>query len=326
MLAMLWKRVISGSLLVLMLLIMIAVDDTLDRVRIDSSVLSAVLPDGDRLPRGVILLVMLLLALIPVTREMAWLMKSRGSRVSWGFAYLCAASGAIYLYTMPQGPSGQGGSTPLAGLLAAVLFLSLVQPLRRGEREGAIMSAAAALLCIVYLGLMPGFLLAMRWWHSAWTVVALILIIKACDIGAYFAGRWFGRTPLIPLVSPKKTVEGLIGGLIFSSLVAMGLAALSNVMGVSGHWVVGDQGPVFVAYDWPLGFAAVSGAFLGLVGHFGDLIASLFKRDAAVKDAGATVPGFGGMLDVLDSLLLAAPAGYAVLRFGAWWLAPDGFG
>ncbi|WP_428389382.1 phosphatidate cytidylyltransferase [Mucisphaera sp.] len=320
---MLWKRILSGSLLVAMLLVVMAIDGWLDSQRFAAGPLSILLPEGDRLPRGIILLAVLLIVLVPLTREFAWLMRTRGSRVSWGFAYACSAIGAAYLYFWPQGPNGQGGSTPLAGLLAGVLFLSLIQPLRRGEREGALMSAAAAMLCIVYLGLMPGFLLAIRWWHPAWTIVALILIIKACDIGAYFAGRWFGRTPLIPLISPKKTVEGLVGGLLFSAMVAVTLAAISNATGVSGHWITNQPVPEFVAYNYPLPLAAIAGAFLGLVGQFGDLVASLFKRDAHVKDSGSSVPGFGGMLDVVDSLLLAAPAGYAILRFTAWYLSPS---
>ncbi|WP_236254603.1 phosphatidate cytidylyltransferase [Mucisphaera calidilacus] len=320
---MLIQRIISSSLMITTLLIIIAVDDALDDVRLGLGTIPWLPGEGERIPRGILMLLLLLAALIPLTREMVRMMSARGSRLSWGFGYLSAAAGATCLYTLPHGPDGSSGSTALAGLLAAVLFLSVVQPLRRGEREGAIMSAAAALLCAVYLGLMPGFFLVIRWWHPAWTVVAIILITKASDIGAYFTGRWLGRTPLIPLISPKKTVEGLLGGLILSSVVAVAIAAASNAGHHSGHWITGQGEPVFIPYDYPLLYVAALGAFLGLVGQFGDLIASLFKRDAALKDSGGTVPGFGGVLDVLDSLLLAAPVGYALLRFTAWWLAPD---
>lgn len=319
---MLRQRVISSSLMVAALLIIIAADDALDELRLGLAPIFWLPGEGGRLPRGILMLLLILVALVPLTRELVQLMSTRGSRLSWGFGYLSAAAGATCLYLLPHGPEGSSGSTALAGLLTSVLFLSVVQPLRRGEREGALMSAAAALLCAVYMGIMPGFYLVIRWWHPAWTVVSIILITKSCDIGAFFTGRWLGRTPLIPLISPKKTVEGLVGGMILSSVVALVIATISNATDHSGHWITGHGEPEFVRYDYPLWAVAIMGAFLGLVGQFGDLIASLFKRDASVKDSGATVPGFGGVLDVLDSLLLAAPAGYAMLRFSAWWLAP----
>ncbi|MFW5681789.1 MAG: phosphatidate cytidylyltransferase, partial [Phycisphaeraceae bacterium] len=174
----------------------------------------------------------------------------------------------------------------------------------------------AALLALIYLGTLPGFLLAIRRWHSAWVVVGIVLVIKASDIGAYFVGRAIGRHKLIPWLSPGKTWEGLAGGVAMSALVAVGLVALSNELGVSGRYVYDENltSRRFAALDYPLWLAAIAGGLLALAGVLGDLTASLFKRDAGLKDSGKSIPGFGGVLDVIDSLVLAAPVAYWMVR------------
>jgi phosphatidate cytidylyltransferase len=123
-----------------------------------------------------------------------------------------------------------------------------------------------------------------------------------CDTGAYFAGRFFGRTKLSPLLSPKKTVEGFVGGLVF------GVAGL----GLIAWTMIGDLSALDVV---------VLGTLAGTVGVLGDLLESLVKRATGVKDSGSIMPGHGGILDRIDSLMLVAPVvyGYAVLVKG---LAP----
>jgi phosphatidate cytidylyltransferase len=163
---------------------------------------------------------------------------------------------------------------------------------------GVVASAGGTLLAFVYLGLMSGFLLAIRREHSVWVLAWVILTTKACDIGAYFAGRSLGRHKLISWLSPGKTWEGLAGGLVASAVIgAAGLALVRRV----------EPG----LPPWWTGF--IAGALFGLTGQFGDLIESLFKRDAGIKDASSVLPGFGGVLDVLDSPLMVAPVAY-------WWL------
>ena len=119
----------------------------------------------------------------------------------------------------------------------------------------------------------------------------ILLMVKFTDIGAYFGGRAFGRHKLIPWLSPGKTWEGLFFGLLTAGLVG----ALSRAAG-------------FRNVPWWKGF--IFGVIIGGIGQLGDLLESLMKRDAEVKDSGQLVPGFGGILDIIDSPLLAAPFAY----------------
>jgi phosphatidate cytidylyltransferase len=116
---------------------------------------------------------------------------------------------------------------------------------------------------------------------------------------------------MIPWLSPGKTWEGVAGGLAVSALV-----------GALGRWLLVSQGLLVPTalnghLAWVLLGGAIAGLIFGGVGQVGDLMASLLKRDAGVKDSGSTVPGFGGVLDVIDSPLLVAPVAY-------WWLAVTG--
>jgi phosphatidate cytidylyltransferase len=128
-----------------------------------------------------------------------------------------------------------------------------------------------------------------------------LTIVVLCDAGAYFAGRAYGRHPLAPKVSPSKSVEGAIGGVAFGT--AGGLAA-KGVFDV--FWPELSQFPGWVAAG------LLSGA-IAVVAILGDLIESLLKRDARVKDAGSLLPGMGGMLDRIDSNLLGIPVMYYLL-------------
>lgn len=185
---------------------------------------------------------------------------------------------------------------------AIVLLGSLVFYSRKRTTAGVAAAAGATLLAFVYLGLMGGFLIVLRREHTAWLVLGILMVTKSFDIGAYFTGRMIGRRKLIPWLSPGKTWEGLIGGLVVSSAVgALGVwvmlaADLSIVSGITLRvW----QGAM-------MGFA------FGLVGQAGDLFASLLKRDAGIKDSSRRLPGFGGVLDVIDSPIVVAPV--------AWWV------
>src|SRR5262249_1977461 len=126
-----------------------------------------------------------------------------------------------------------------------------------------------------------------------------IFVPKCCDIGAYFAGRWFGRTRMTPVLSPKKTWEGALGGLTLATLVAIGLDRLGPA-------------PLLNRELWAeIGF----GVTVGGAGILGDLGESLIKRESQQKDASQVVPGFGGVLDVIDAVLFAGPVAYLWLVF-----------
>ena len=155
--------------------------------------------------------------------------------------------------------------------------------------------AANGVFAVVYLGLLPSFLLRLRWLPDVglWAVLATIFVPKVGDVGAYFTGRLVGRHKLAPTLSPKKTWEGFAGGLVASAGTAAGVGAAAP--GLFPH------GPAEA-----VGF----GLAVGTAGVVGDLFESVLKRDAHVKDAARTLPGFGGVLDVIDSVLFAAPVAY----------------
>jgi phosphatidate cytidylyltransferase len=136
---------------------------------------------------------------------------------------------------------------------------------------------------------------------SLWVVI----VAKFSDIGALLVGKTIGRTKMAPSISPGKTIEGLIGGLLASS----GIGALIP-------WLILNYAPTIVDFGG-FNFSPSQGAIWGLViavtAVIGDLIASVLKRLAGMKDSGGAIPGIGGLLDLTDSLILAAPTGYFIL-------------
>lgn len=188
----------------------------------------------------------------------------------------------------------------LGTLAILVMVLSLLVHVRHKTIQGVMAAAGGVMLIFVYLGVQGSFWLMLRIEQSAWLVFWLVLVTKSCDIGAYFTGRAIGKHKLIPWLSPGKTWEGLFGGLIFSMLIAL-----------LGYWLLSyipDRPEI------ALPVVAGMGLVMGTLGQLGDLTASLFKRDAGKKDSSNSLPGFGGWLDVLDSLLLVGPFAFWTLR------------
>jgi phosphatidate cytidylyltransferase len=192
-----------------------------------------------------------------------------------------------------------------------VVFVPLFAALRRAikrETSEAIVRMAGTVLATLYLGGLAWFLVAIRvksgsrFTGSTASLLMLLLVVKSTDIGAYFGGRALGRHKLIPWLSPGKTWEGLACGMLTSGLVGMAFAPL--VYRAFG----GDQHTYW-------GKAFLFGIIVGGIGQAGDLLESLMKRDAGVKDSGQLVPGFGGVLDIIDSPLFAAPFAYLCFSF-----------
>jgi phosphatidate cytidylyltransferase len=137
-------------------------------------------------------------------------------------------------------------------------------------------------------------------WHGAALVFAPVLLTWASDTSAYFVGRQWGKRKLIPQVSPGKTVEGSLGALAGTVEVAI---LYSEVL------------RQFENYRLEIGAALVLGLLVSVAAQLGDLVESLLKRDAGVKDSGGFFPGHGGVLDRLDSLLFTLPLAYLFFRF-----------
>ena len=185
-------------------------------------------------------------------------------------------------------------------LLASAPFLFLVLSLRREPNLDALRQVACALFAVLYVGLPLVCLLelgtATQWGLEG--LMFLVLVVKGNDSGAYLVGRKWGKTPLIR-VSPKKTREGSLGG------VALGIAIGGAL------WGLGAAGP------FSLFGAIVVAIAIGIAGQLGDLVESFLKRSTGVKDSGSLIPQFGGVLDLLDSILFAAPVLLLVVQLVA---------
>ena len=174
-------------------------------------------------------------------------------------------------------------------IVLAVLFLIIMQ-FRRRQNSGTVVDISVTMFGILYVSWFLSFIIKIRYLENGFGLLAtLLLVTKLGDIGAYLIGSRFGRTPLIPRISPKKSVEGSIGGLVFSILGAFACRPFLPL---------------------PYLYLVFIGLFLGVLGQLGDLSESLMKRDCQVKDSGNLFPGMGGILDVIDSLLFTAPVFY----------------
>jgi phosphatidate cytidylyltransferase len=183
-----------------------------------------------------------------------------------------------------------GAAVVLAVTVAAVLTGRVL----RGDIPGAVESAGAAALGLVYVPLLLGFLTGVR---IGWGVSGLFAVLAVCKFGsagAYFFGSWLGRRKLAPTVSPRKTVVGAVGevatGMFVAWLLAISPLALMGVLP-----------------------SLVFGALVSAAAMVGDLTESLLKRQAGMKDSSQLLPGIGGMLDMIDGVLFAAPVAYFVL-------------
>jgi phosphatidate cytidylyltransferase len=174
-------------------------------------------------------------------------------------------------------------------IVLALLLVTTMQ-FKRRQSQGAIVGISTTLFGILYVSWFLSFMVKIRLLNNGVGFLAALLIItKLGDIGAYLVGTRFGKTPLLPRISPKKSVEGSIGGLIFSVL---GAIICKPMLPFSQSHLV------------------FLGLGLGILAQLGDLSESLMKRDSQIKDSSAILPGMGGVLDVVDSLLFTAPVFY----------------
>lgn len=197
--------------------------------------------------------------------------------------------------------------------IAIALGLGFYLQAARHRTEHAMANLAVTIFIIFYTGGLAGFWTGLRMevggWQGATIVLFSIFCVKITDIGAFFIGSRFGRKKLIEWLSPKKTWEGFFGGLasavLGSVLLGMVLIWTGAIQPDFRPRLPGPTVPVH-----PVLALAIFGLLMGAISVAGDLCASLLKRDAAVKDSGRVIPGMGGILDVIDSPLLAAPVAW----------------
>jgi len=187
----------------------------------------------------------------------------------------------------------------LLALGVGVLLVLLGEMWRYRRPGGNTANLAAGVFALIYVGLLLSFAVQLRFFWGIAAMASWIIVVKMGDIGAYTVGRLIGRHKMAPLISPGKTIEGAGGALLFSCFAAW----------ATFRWLVPlvasesiEPGPW---WGW-----LVFGLLVGAAGMVGDLAESLLKRDAGVKDSSTWLPGFGGVLDILDSLLLSAPVAW----------------
>ncbi|APV44997.1 phosphatidate cytidylyltransferase [Dehalogenimonas formicexedens] len=200
-----------------------------------------------------------------------------------------AVIGSIAVILLIVSPHFENSLTPILTGFAALSLLYLLKP---GERSKRFIQWTWTLAGVIYVGLLLSFLVALRGLDNGrdWVLFALGVTV-ASDSFAYFIGRSFGRHKMAPTISPAKSWEGAAAGLIAAAAVGLALKAV---------------------FDLPSGFITIGilSVFASIVGQAGDLVESLFKRNMAVKDSSQAIPGHGGLLDRMDSVVFAVIAVY----------------
>ncbi len=184
------------------------------------------------------------------------------------------------------------------GILTTAIIITFSAGIFLKKAQDSTVNASITLLGILYIGWLFSYLILIREMtlHGAY-LFFLIIAVWACDVTAYLVGTYLGKVKLSPFISPKKTVEGAVSGLIVAVIAA---AIFSKLIGMS------------------LIHGIILGAVIGIVGQISDLVESLIKRDAGVKDSSHIVPGHGGVLDRMDSFILTAPIMYYYIS----WFVP----
>ncbi len=220
-----------------------------------------------------------------------------GPYIRTGLWTAMAYLGAIFLSLWYDGFYSLYAFVFFAGVLS-FFFQNYQQP-----QDNLIANAAITLFGFAYIAVSLSSLLFITYFpfqetlqDGRWWMIYVVVVTKMTDIGAYFFGKWRGKTPLAPQISPKKSVEGAIGGLALALATAIFMPLfLPNALNIS------------------LSESVIFGLCLGTIGQIGDLIESLFKRDAGVKDS-SSLPGLGGILDIFDSLIFNIPIAYFLIK------------
>jgi phosphatidate cytidylyltransferase len=219
--------------------------------------------------------------------------------------------GNILLFASAWLPMCLTRSSPTSTEIAVFLFSAFVltafagEMLRYDKPGGISANIAAAVFAFAYIGLMFHFIVQLRLNWGIGALTSFVVVVKMGDIGAYAVGRLIGRHKMAPRLSPGKTLEGAAGAILFACFGAW----------LSFRYILPATSQTNLPSVMPGGWA-IYGALIGAAGMFGDLAESLLKRDVGRKDSSDWMPGFGGILDILDSLLLAAPIAWFCWTWG----------
>ena len=309
---MLSRRLLVGTLIIAVVLGLSWLDYSIHRYGLAK--------DIGWLPRGIILLPPYLVCLVLLTREVLRLLNAAGLHPLVSSAYLgnlfiaisCWTANVIQQYyievlekTVSKGGWQWAATASFTALLAVAggVILAFAAEMLRYSRPGGVMiNLAGAVFTFAYLGLLSCFMIQLYMAYGIGAILSLVVVTKMCDTGAYTFGKLFGRYRITPRLSPGKTLEGTIGGLVFAC---------------AGAWCWFDvMLPYFTGTSTPFFGWVLFGLAVALTGMVGDLAGSLIKRDSNMKDSGQSIPGFGGVLDIFDSILMAAPVAYVFWVFG----------
>jgi phosphatidate cytidylyltransferase len=244
---------------------------------------------------------MLRLAGKPDEKPIAWV-------VSLGNLAIVGSSGVAFLSRKPGQPATELEllAWPLIAFMLAILLAFVGEMVRYEQAGRVVVRVALAALSFAYVGLLLSFVVQLRLLpgnlRGMTALVSLIAVVKMGDSGAYTIGRLFGRHKMTPKLSPGKTWEGAVGAVLGAALgawLAFRLMPQESANAETFRW------------GW-----IIYGIIVGIAGMIGDLAESLIKRDAGRKDSSAWMPGFGGILDILDSILFAAPVAWVLWHFG----------
>ena len=249
----------------------------------------------DRAVQGTILYVLIALLIIPAQLELSKLAAAKNLKIFTPVSIIASIlfAGSWYWPQLIEIPP----QVYLFFLSAFVLLALLLYQYMRYGTSAVFANCGANYFSIVYLGLLSGFVLAIRLDFGLWPLFMFVFVVKSSDIGAYAIGAPFGRHKFSPKISPSKTWEGMAGAVAAAVIVAI---IFARIFGIMSWWL-----------------ALIFGLCFAFIGQLGDLAESMIKRDAEQKDSASNVPGFGGILDIIDSPLLAAPFAYLFFMFGS---------
>ena len=243
-------------------------------------------PAYDKPFRGTLVVILVALLMVPALFELSKLAGAKGVKI----LLPCSLPAAVLISTSYYWPFFVFTFDIFTLFLAFILMACFLYQRVRYGLSGVLANCGAACFSILYLGLLGAFAPATYVDFGPWHLLMFIFVVKCSDIGAYTAGLLLGKHKFSPVISPKKTWEGMAGAVVLAALVAVAFAVFCDIM------------------SWRL--AIVFGVVFAFIGQLGDLAESMLKRDAETKDSSNSVPGFGGILDVVDSILITAPFGY----------------